>query len=236
MPIISIESLRKCNVFPGFSMSHPTETSDQGLIDVLRREGAVGITELAEAMGVTPTAVRQRLSRLMAEGLIDRQLEQRAADKNGSGQLKNGRGRPGHHYRLTEKGLRQTGNNYGDLATVLWEEIRAVKDPEVRRGLLQRVVSRMAGEYRNAVQGESLGERMESLTQLMGERQIPFATEQQSELPVLKALACPYPDLAAQDPSICAMERMLFSEVLGSSLKLTQCRLDGETCCTFEAS
>ncbi len=224
-------------------MSHPTETSDQGLIDVLRREGAVGITELAEAMGVTPTAVRQRLSRLMAEGLIDRQLEQRTADRNGDGQLKNGRGRlkngrgrPGHRYRLTEKGIRQTGNNYGDLAAVLWEEIRAVKDPEVRRGLLQRVVSRMAGEYRNSVQGESLGQRMESLTHLMGERQIPFATEQQNELPVLKALACPYPDLAAQDPSICAMERMLFSEVLGSSLKLTQCRLDGETCCTFEAS
>lgn len=210
-------------------MSQATETSDQGLLDVLRREGALGITELAEAMGVTPTAVRQRLSRLMASGLVDRQLEDRQPEKNG-------RGRPGHRYRLTEKGVRRAGDNYGDLATVLWEEIRAVKDPEVRRGLLQRVVSRMADGYRHAVQGNNLSERMESLTHLMGERQIPFTTAQQNELPVLKALACPYPDLAAQDRSICAMERMLFSEVVGSSLKLTQCRLDGETCCTFEAS
>lgn len=210
-------------------MSQVTETSDQGLIDVLRREGALGIAELVEAMGVTPTAVRQRLSRLMATGLVDRQLEGRQTEKNS-------RGRPGHRYRLTEKGIRRAGDNYGDLATVLWEEIRAVKDPEVRRGLLQRVVSRMASGYRKEVEGNTLGERMESLTHLMGERQIPFATEQQHELPVLKALACPYPDLAAQDRSICALERMLFSEVLGSSLKLTQCRLDGETCCTFEAS
>jgi predicted ArsR family transcriptional regulator len=58
-------------------MSQVTETSDQGLIDVLRREGAVGITELADAMGVTPTAVRQRLTRLMGLGLVDRQLEDR---------------------------------------------------------------------------------------------------------------------------------------------------------------
>jgi DeoR family transcriptional regulator, suf operon transcriptional repressor len=218
-------------------MSQVTETSDQGLLDVLRREGGLGIAELAEAMGVTPTAVRQRLSRLMATGLVDRQLEGRQNEKNGRGrQEKIGRGRPGHRYRLTEKGIRRAGDNYGDLATVLWEEIRAVKDPEIRRGLLHRVVSRMADGYRSEVQGNNLGEKMESLTHLMGERQIPFATEQQNELPVLKALACPYPDLAAQDRSICAMERMLFSEVLGSSLKLTQCRLDGETCCTFEAS
>lgn len=218
-------------------MSQVTETSDQGLIDVLRREGALGIAELATAMGVTPTAVRQRLSRLMATGLVDRQLEVRQHEKNGRGrQEKNGRGRPGHRYRLTEKGIRRAGDNYGDLAAVLWEEMRAVKDPEVRRGLLQRVVSRMASGYQKEVEGDNLNQRMESLTHLMGERQIPFATEQQNELPVLKALACPYPDLAAQDRSICAMERMLFSEVLGSSLKLTQCRLDGETCCTFEAS
>jgi predicted ArsR family transcriptional regulator len=216
-------------------MSQVTETSDQGLLDALRREGALGITELAEAMGVTATAVRQRLSRLMATGLVDRQLEGRQSVGRGP-QEKLGRGRPGHRYRLTEKGIRRAGDNYGDLATVLWEEIRAVKDPEVRRGLLQRVVSRMADGYRSAVQGNNLSERMESLTHLMGERQIPFTTAQQNELPVLKALACPYPDLAAQDRSICAMERMLFSEVVGSALKLTQCRLDGETCCTFEAS
>lgn len=218
-------------------MAQFTETSDQGLLDVLRRSGAVGIAELTDAMGVTATAVRQRLSRLMAAGLVERQQKQgrKPGIESGNSNAGNGRGRPGFAYRLTEKGIRQAGDNYGDLASVLWAEIRAVKDPEVRRGLFQRVASRLADGYRDQVRGEELGERMESLKVLMGERQVPFETDSGSELPVLKALACPYPDLAAQDRSICAMERMLFSEVLGSSLKLTQCRLDGESCCTFEA-
>jgi hypothetical protein len=30
------------------------------------------------------------------------------------------------------------------------------------------------------------------------------------------------------------MERMLFSELVGDNLKLTNCRLDGGSCCTFE--
>jgi predicted ArsR family transcriptional regulator len=72
----------------------------------------------------------------------------------------------------------------------------------------------------------------------MSERHVPFEIQQSptDELPVLTALACPYPDLAEQDHSVCAMERMMFAEILGEPLKLTQCRLDGATCCTFEAS
>ena len=212
------------------AMNQQSETSDEGLMDELRRRGPLGIAELADATGVTATAVRQRLSRLMAAGLVERKSDRAESPE------KQGRGRPGYRYSLTEKGIRQSGNNYGDLAVVLWEEIRAVKDPEIRRGLLKRLVTRMADSYKEDITGDTLDERMQSLTHLMGERQVPFATETENELPVLTALACPYPDLAAQDHTICAMERMLFSEVLGSSLKLTQCRLDGANCCTFEAS
>ncbi|HCP84927.1 MAG TPA: hypothetical protein DIT88_11045 [Planctomycetaceae bacterium] len=48
--------------------------------------------------------------------------------------------------------------------------------------------------------------------------------------------ACPYPELAEQDPSVCSMERMLISEILGETVRLSQCRLDGGCDCTFELS
>ena len=35
---------------------------------------------------------------------------------------------------------------------------------------------------------------------------------------------------------ICAVEKMLFSNLLGGDIRLSQCRLDGHTCCTFEGS
>jgi predicted ArsR family transcriptional regulator len=200
--------------------------TDRSLVDYLRREGAGTISELVDFAGVTATAIRQRLSRLMDQGLVAREAE--AA----------GRGRPTHRYSLTPAGVQHGGNNYDDLAGVLWEEIRAVENPDVRHGLLQRLVSRLAEVYRAQMSGTNLQERMESLVSLMQERDVPFEVTpaQNGQLPVLTALACPYPQLAERDRGICSMEKMLFSEILGTGVRLSACRLDGESCCTFEAS
>jgi predicted ArsR family transcriptional regulator len=174
-------------------------------------------------MGVTATAVRQRLTRLLAQGDIERTVERIS------------RGRPVHRYDLTDKGRRRAGANFADLAMALWQEIRGIKDPEVRRGLLGRVSGRLATLYAGQIRGSSLDERMESLADLFRQRQIPFDVERCNDLPVLRAAACPYPDLAEQDRSVCSLERMMFSELLGRNVRLSNCRLDGHSCCTFEA-
>src|SRR3954467_4180660 len=133
------------------------ESSDKTLLEVLRRNGAVTISALVTEMGVTATAVRQRLQRLMAEGLIQRQAENI------------GRGRPNHRYSLTEQGERAAGTNFADMADVLWEEIKSVADPEIRRGLLKRIAGRLAARYQGDVNGETLGQRMTALAGVMGE-------------------------------------------------------------------
>ncbi len=207
-------------------MSNPTiESSDVALLDLLRRVDSVGVSELAELMSVTPTAVRQRLNRLMAEGIIERTLH-RKTDVS--------RGRPSHGYSLTEKGRRQTGSNFADLATALWKEIRGIADTEVRRGLLGRLAKTMAAMYGQNVQGDTTAERMAEIKKVFAERNVPFSVDHRGQLPVLTAEACPYPALAEQDRAVCAMEKMMFSELLQDDVKLTSCRLDGASCCTFE--
>lgn len=198
-------------------------SSDAGLLDCLRRRPAT-VGELAELLGVTATAVRQRLNRLMGQGLVER-----AATPQG-------RGRPSHHYGLTAAGRRATGANFADLAIALWEEIRGIQDAEIRRGLLQRVSRRLADHYADVVEGSTLEERMRSLAELFAKRRLPMSIEGQPGLPVLQVLACPYPELAEQDRGICAMEKMLFSEVLGQQVRLSGCRLDGDECCRFEGA
>jgi predicted ArsR family transcriptional regulator len=86
------------------------------------------------------------------------------------------------------------------------------------------------------VSGDALGERMSSLSKLMGEREIPFEVNSSGTLPVLTALACPYPELAKLDRSVCTMEKLMLSEILGENVRLTECRLDGANCCTFTPS
>jgi DeoR family suf operon transcriptional repressor len=200
-------------------------TSDTAILDLLRKREPLSISELSTALEVTATAVRQRLTRLMAQGYIERTT------------ARAGRGRPSHAYGLTAAGRRKTGSNFTDLAVALWQEVRAIKDGDIRRGLLARISQRLAADYAGQISGDSTADRMRSLAALFGERQVPFdVIEEPGKLPVLQALACPYPELAEQDKSICAMERMMFSDLLGENVHLEQCRLDGAKCCTFEVS
>ncbi len=198
-----------------------TESSDIGILDLLRKAGPLSVQQLAEATQVTATAVRQRLMRLMAQGLLDRDLSRAS------------RGRPSHRYRLTDKGRRQTGANFADLALALWSEVRSIEDTEVRRGLLQRIAKTLAGMYGQQVTGSTTAERMQSVSEIFAERNVPVEVEGTEALPVLTALACPYPELAEQDRSVCAMERMMLAELVGDGLRLADCRLDGDACCRF---
>lgn len=197
---------------------------DEGMLQLFQIHGGMTVGQLGKRLGITGTAVRQRLNRLMGLGLIERMSQRQ------------GRGRPSHHYALTAKGRRQGGANFSDLAIALWEEMRAIPDASVRRGLLQRVSQRLARMVDADVTGRSVGERMESIARIFSDRRIPFTVDRSSSLPVLTAHACPYPDLAEQDRTVCAMERIMFSELLGETVRLTQCRLDNNPCCTFSMS
>jgi predicted ArsR family transcriptional regulator len=205
-------------------MSTISEKSDRALIDFLRRNGPATIAQLVEELGVTATAVRQRLARLTREGIIAREAWRQA------------RGRPNHRYSLTEKGEQHSGTNFNDLAIVLWEEMKAIDDPAVRRGLLKRIAERFMAKYRGRIAGESLSDRMASVAGLMNERAISFEVDATGPLPVLSALSCPYPELAKLDRGVCTMEKLMLSTALGENVRLSQCRLDGASCCTFTPS
>ena len=204
-------------------MSTETPTSDSGLLDLLRITGPLSVLELADAMEVTPTAVRQRLVRLLGQNSIQREA------------IRHGRGRPRHRYWLTEKGLSLTGSNFTDLAMTLWLEIRQKGDPELRRETLRRLARALASGYAGQIRGETPAERMQSLADILSQRRIPVSVENSIHGAILTAHACPYPKLAEQDRDICNMERMMFSELLGQNVELTQCRLQGGTECRFQA-
>lgn len=199
-------------------------TSDGQLLDLLRVHGPMGVRGLAEAMQVTPTAVRQRLVRLMGSGMIQREA------------LRLRRGRPKHLYRLTEKGLRLAGSNLTDLALAAWREISSTRDPELRATMVRRVAETLAREYAGQIQGETPAERMRSLARLMGQRRLPVSVEEWPDgVAVMTTHACPYPGLAEGGLDVCAMERLLYSALLGRDVELSRCRVNGETKCRFQA-
>lgn len=208
------------------------------ILDLLLAEERLSVADLAARLGVTATAVRQRLSRLIEDGLVDRAelAAPASADAVQRPAGRRRRGRPAHGYALTERGHRSAGDNFRDLALVLWREIRSVREPAIRQGLIARIGAAMAGMYRDSVTGQTRPQRLDAVASLLRGRQISCAVEPpatRDALPVLASYTCPYPDLAEQDRGICAAERLMLQELVGAAVELSACRLDGDSCCRF---
>ncbi len=202
-------------------MTTSTLPNDEPALEVLRKQPQATIAQISRKLGVTATAVRQRLTRLMAAGLVDRDT------------VRHGRGRPVHLYKLTPRGRARQGSNFADLAGALWREIANVEPSEIRLPLLRRVLTRLSEQYRDELDGETLPEKLAGLRGLLRERGIAFDLDPSEALPILSTSQCPYPGLADDDPSICEWEREMFSKIVGQPLALSQCRAHGDACCQF---
>lgn len=199
-------------------------SGDRTLVDILRLEDGVGIDDLSKALGVTATAVRQRLDRLIDGGLVERST---------AASVTRQRGRPAHVFKLTPKGIRSGGDNFRDLALVLWRHLRNAADPAVRQGLLRRVGSGLADSYRMGVAAAEVGGRLREVAEILRARDISCGVEEHDGLHVLTTYGCPYPVLAEEDRAICAAERLMLQDLVGSAVSLSECRLDGANCCRF---
>ncbi|MGB7345990.1 MAG: ArsR family transcriptional regulator [Pirellulaceae bacterium] len=212
---------------------------DRELLVVMRRMAGSGtdtieVGQLTDALGVTSTAVRQRIERLLAMGLIERE------------KVVAGRGRPVYHYRLTVAGHRSAGANATALADAMWREILELDDTAVRQKLLNGIGARLGRQYAADLRvtdvtqtsdevPESVDVRMQRLSEILASRHVVNQISMLGELPVLDIGACPYPTLTdvSDDRSMCRLEEQMFSEALGQPVHLSSCRLDGDSCCQF---
>ncbi len=201
-----------------------SETTDRLLMDHIRRHGPLTISEMAAFLGVTQTAVRNRLTRLVESGLVEKRSQVGA------------RGRPKHTYQASVEAQKRLGQNYTDLALVLWDEMmRSVEDLKMRRVMFGHIIDKMADLYRAQITGEAWEGRLVQLGSILNDRGVETEVSDHGDLPILKQHSCPYFALAETDRSVCAMERKMFEKVLGLGLRLSRCRLDGHRSCDFEA-
>jgi predicted ArsR family transcriptional regulator len=203
--------------------THRLDAADRDFLRRLHRHDAATIHELCDEIGVTATAVRQRLARLTAAGFVVRKEEHE------------GRGRPHHVYSVSESGLRELGDNYAELATILWNELKNIPDARTRRAIFDRIQETLAERYGRGVDGRTVSQRVEQLKTRLAESGFDVEVDSQGRLPILRENNCPYYDLASSDPAICELEHKVFERVLGTTLALTHRCVDGHNCCEFQA-
>ena len=202
-------------------MTNENATTDADLLNLLADSGPMAISDIVQHFGVTRTAVHQRLLRLTGEGLVDREL------------MHGGRGRPSYRYLPSPKARKLAGNNFADLSAVLWQEVLGLEDARRPQHVVSRVAGALKALYADAVRGTTLKARMESLCELLQKRRVRSDVDTHDGMPTFTLHDCPYLDLADVDNTICQVETMLFSQLLGDEVVLSHCRLDGHNCCQF---
>lgn len=203
-------------------MSEVISTSDREFLKQLHDLGTSTIAHICEVQGVTTTAVRQRLNRLQAAGLVQRET------------VRAQRGRPSHEYGLTVEGKKLLGDNYTELATILWSQLSGLQDQQLKDRIIQQVVDSLIEKYGRNISAATPGDRLAQLQQALITHGFHVEVDENSDHLVLMERNCPYHDLAVKDRSICDLEQEVFGKIVGVPLKLTQRCVEGHGCCRFE--
>ncbi len=205
--------------------SHMPEPRSPGqrIIKLLMRQGPMTISELVAALGVTTTAIRQQVNRLLAEGWLMRS------------QRRGGPGRPADVFAVAEEAKRLFGGQAEELSRLLLDEIERSDGPDKRRALLEAVGRRMAGSARPFVGQGHASDRFARLADLLSREGVLAEADRSGDELKLAVFTCPYHGVASGHREICEMEREAFSELLGDAVALDRCVLDGHPCCEFRA-
>ncbi len=172
------------------------------LIEILKRRSMASVTELSQAVGLTPVTVRHHLESLILEGIVAPPVPRRKA----------GPGRPEMVYVLTDRADRLTPRNYGELCACL---LQAVGEGTTRPdGLLRAAGSRLANEST----GGSRPARLTSALNLLDQRGYFPTVEQDAGATTIVLANCPYLEVARAMPEMCQFDLALVEGWLGRSV------------------
>src|SRR6476661_1414117 len=131
------------------------------LLRLLQKRGQASIKEMEVALGVTATAVREQLSHLMAEGVVN------------ALRVRGDVGRPFYVYSLTDKAQDLFPKDYGTLARLLLEESLAMHGPAAYTQLLERVGRRLEETFAGELPGRLMEDRLYGLASLLVQKGFP---------------------------------------------------------------
>jgi predicted ArsR family transcriptional regulator len=197
------------------------QASREQILGYLHHQSRATVKEMAQLLGLTATGVRQHLTVLERDGMIE------------AHELRGHVGRPAFVYSLTERGEAHFPANYAMLANLLLEELRTMAGAEALQRLLRRVSSRMAERYSDRVAGRTLDERVQTAAQVLREHGCDVNVRQDGGEYYIEQCTCPYPEVSRQHSSVCALEVDFVQRMTGADARLVGSLLRGDPACTY---
>src|ERR1051326_745261 len=126
------------------------------VLELLRRKQAASAESISAQLGITPNAVRQHLTHLERDGLV------------GSEPVRSKRGRPSLMFSLTDKADAAFPKRYGQLATMILNEVADLGGPELLDEIFQRVADRYAGGIETPIEGLTFDQKLDRVVEWIG--------------------------------------------------------------------
>ncbi len=198
------------------------QATRQDILDFLRRHRQSTVKELGEHLGLTSTGIRQHLTVLERDGLVEAREER--------GHV----GRPALVYRLTVKGDALFPKMYDALANAVIEEARALVGTEPLQQIMTKVAERFAAPYMSRLEGKTGAERLAEIAAIMAERGCMTDITNEPDGGVsISQHACLYPNVATRNSVACQIDVELLRKFLGGDPRLTTSLLRGDDSCTY---
>jgi predicted ArsR family transcriptional regulator len=182
---------------------------------------------MAKRLGVTTMAVRQHLSVLQGEELVDFTDQRRKV------------GRPARLWRLTVKAYGRFPDSHAELAVEMLLAIRSAFGEEGLERLTEEKTRQQVEHYRARMPGASalLEERVATLTRIR--REEGYMAEWRRRRDGTFELVenhCSIAKAARVCPNLCGGELSLFRTVLGDNVSVERVEhiLSGDRCCAYQ--
>jgi predicted ArsR family transcriptional regulator len=176
------------------------------VLEFLRRKQAASAEVISAQLGITPNAVRQHLTNLEREELVK------------SEPVRSKRGRPSLMFSLTEKADAVFPKRYGQLASMVLNELSEMGGPELLDEVFERVAHRYAGTIEAQIQGLSFDEKLERVVQWIGRAGTLAEKEECPDGVRVTIHNCPFRNTAIKYPQVCTITPRLLVELLDAQV------------------
>ncbi len=194
------------------------------VLQAIHMQGQATVASLAQALGISPIAVRHHLTGLQAEGLLNVTLARQTV------------GRPKHVYSLTEAAERYFAPAYRTFAERLLHELKASLTREQLAAIIDRMAENIALRYGALRIEGSPEERLHKLVDILGEEGFRAAVRRLESGALQAELSCPYVFIGGRHAESCRIESTIIRSALGQDVQRTACVLDGDRLCIFSVA
>jgi predicted ArsR family transcriptional regulator len=199
----------------------PDKTQD-ALLLYLKRQGELTVSDLCTMLGITSMAVRRHLSHLQKEGLIESRMVRQV------------RGRPTYHYKLSDKAETLFPSGGSTLAVDLLEAVLEQSGQQGVMDLLNIRNEKRIARFRERFEGKAIGERVQEISRIFSED--GYMTEWEAVEDgdfIIYQRHCAVHDMADKFRQLCSMEPKMMEALLGVKVTREKYILRNDPLCAY---